>query len=335
MGKLTRRRLLAGTAAATVSIAGCASRAGRQNSSSDGPEVTASFFVLGEFAAAVAGDAVSVDTLVPFGQHGHGWEPSAGIQRDVLASRAFVYVGDGFQPWADRVVDNARDDGSDLTTIEGRREVDLLSVPGSGGDADHDDHTDRDDGDHDDHAEHDDHSDRDPYFWLDPARAATAVSTVEAGLSEVFPQHADVFAENAAAYRRELAELDETFTAQLGAAERDTALVAGHNAFQYLAARYGFEVHGLTGISPDDSPTPKDVRRAQDIIDREGVTNVLAPAFESDRAARQLVEETDARGELPITAIPGVTEDWHENGWGYLEVMREVNLASLATGLGA
>jgi zinc transport system substrate-binding protein len=343
MLELTKRQLLAGAGAAALSLAGCTSIAGRQEGSADS-EVTASFFVLGEFANAVAGDAVSVDTLVPFGQHGHGWEPSSGIQRTVFDSTAFVYVGEGFQPWADRVVENLRTDGADVTVIAARHGVDLLPTSGEHHEEHGDEHGDHEEEHSDDHDDHEtgehtetDHEqgEHDPHFWLDPTRAATAVSTVEAGLREVFPDHADTFAANAAAYRQELAALDEAFSTRLADRERDAVLVAGHNAFQYLAARYGFEVHGLTGISPDDSPSPQDIRRAQELIERDDITHILAPAFESDRAARQLVDETDAREVLPISAIPGITEAWHERGWGYLDVMREVNLTSLTTGLGA
>lgn len=331
---LTRRQLLTGVGATTFSLAGCTGLTGRQRASTDAA-ITASFFVLGEFANAVAGDAVSVHTLVPFGQHGHGWEPSSGLQRMVFDSTAFVYVGESFQPWADRIVETLRTDGVDVTVIAGRQGVDLLPAPGEHGDeheAEHgDEHTDEHEARETGHA----HGDHDPHFWLDPVRAATAVSTVEAGLQDVFPDHADAFAANAAAYRQELAALDEMFSTGLAERERDAVLVAGHNAFQYLATRYGFEVHGLTGASPDDSPSPQDIRRAQDLIEGDDITHILAPTFEADRAARQLVDETDAREVLPITAIPGVTEAWHDRGWGYLDVMREVNLASLTTALGA
>jgi zinc transport system substrate-binding protein len=112
-------------------------------------------------------------------------------------------------------------------------------------------------------------------------------------------------------------------------------LVAGHNAFQYLGERYGFEVHALTGISPDDSPTPRDIERAQAVVEDEGVSHVLAPVFESDRAARRLAEETSVEGVLPITALAGRTEEWDEQGWRYEDVMREVNLATLREALGA
>jgi zinc transport system substrate-binding protein len=323
-------RIGAGTLAAGA--AGCLDAVSGDND--DGTSAQSSFFVLGDFTARVAGDAADANTLVPVGQHGHGWEPSGQLQRDVLTADAFVYMGEGFQPWADDIVRNIESDDADVDVIEARHGVDLLSADG-----DHEDHDDEDDhDDHDGEDDHDsdhDHSDADPHFWLDPTRAATAVETIADGLAAVDPENEATYEDNAAAYGERLAELDETFESALSSATRETVLVAGHNSFQYLGRRYGFEVHALTGISPDDSPSQQDVREAQEVIDRHDVDHVLAPVFESDRAAEQLVEETDASEVLPITPIPGRTEAWASDGWGYVEVQENVNLPSLRTALGA
>ncbi len=222
-----------------------------------------------EFARRVAGDAASVSGLVPLGQHGHGWQPSATIGRDVRAADAFVYVGEGFQPWADRLVTTLREEGSATTTIAAREGVDLLPPPEDGHDGGEDPET-----IHDGEHEEDGHE---------------------------------------------------------GEGEHDGD---GHDAFQYLGQRYGVEIHALSGISPDANPSPADVRRAQELVGHEGITHVLAPAFESDRAARQLVEDTAAEAVLPVTSFAGLKREWVDNGWGYREVMERVNLDSLVTALG-
>ncbi|WP_323191516.1 metal ABC transporter solute-binding protein, Zn/Mn family [Halostella sp. PRR32] len=352
MNQLTKRELLsigAGTIAA--GSAGCLDAV---SGGSDGETaVQSSFFVLGDFAANVAGGAADADTLVPVGQHGHGWEPSGQLQRDVLTANAFVFMGEGFQPWADDIVRNVESDDANVEVIEARHGIDLLSVDGDheghegheadegGHEADEDDHTEEtgsDDHDgEDNHGGGDghDHGDVDPHFWLDPTRAATAVETVREGLVAVDPENEETYVDNAAAYRERLAELDEAFESALASASRETVLVAGHNSFQYLGHRYGFEVHALTGISPDDSPSQRDILKAQEAIDHHGVDHVLAPVFESDRAAEQLVEETDASEVLPITPIPGQTEAWASDEWGYVEVQENVNLPSLRAALGA
>jgi zinc transport system substrate-binding protein len=367
----SRRRFLLGAGGATLAgLAGCLGAATPQASGDDDDSTTgrtaeASFFVVADFASAVAGDALSVGNLVPFGQHGHGWEPGPRIQRRVLDADAFLYVGDGFQPWADRIRRNLRDDGSDVATVEAWAGVDLLAPDGEHGDHDethgdehhdgeteshdqqetdshdeehHDEET-HDEDHHDDHesgSEDDhDHGVVDPHFWLDPERAKQAVGNVERGLAEVAPDQQATLAANAEALRSDLDALDATYRERLSGRTRDTVLVAGHNSFRYLARRYDFHVEALTGLAPDAAPTPRDVRRAQEAIEEHDVEYVLAPVFESDRAARQLVDETDATGVLPLTPVPSLTPEWVDRGWGYLDVMERVNLPSLARALGA
>ncbi|WP_101294465.1 metal ABC transporter substrate-binding protein [Halegenticoccus soli] len=400
MSGYTRRRALGiGAGVAVAAFAGCLGEGGDGSGGAtggDGEPVQASFFVLSDFADSVAGDAVEVGNLVPFGQHGHGWEPGPDIQRTVLRSDALVYMGDGFQPWADKIVQNVRDNDEDVSVIAAREDVDLLGPPGEGGDDHghgdheggehgHDDHAEDDHGhndtaeddhdheaggnetdhgheaggnetggheggSHDEHAEESheehgehgdhegdghDHGPHDPHFWLDPTRAATAVENVRRGLVEVYPDRESAFADNAAAYASELEALDEEFRSSLDGRERDDVLVAGHNAFQYLGNRYGFTVHALTGLAPDSQASPRDVSRAQALIEEHGITHVLAPVFESDRAAKQLVEETDATEAVPLTPVPTLKAEWAEKGWGFVDVMRNVNLPSLQKALGA
>ncbi|MCT9097515.1 metal ABC transporter solute-binding protein, Zn/Mn family [Haloarchaeobius sp. HME9146] len=334
MERTTRRSVLLGSAATTAALAGCL---GSITTGSEGGEgettVQTSFFVVSDFASAVAGDDLAVNNLIPFGQHGHGWEPGPDVQRKVHGADGFVYVGEGFQPWADKLVRNVRDDGADVHVIEAWEGIDLLPADG-GHEEEHHDESGHDD-EHHEEEEHDDHGAVDPHFWLDSDRATRAVRTIADGLASVDPDNEAAYAENADAFTDRLAAMDATFEERLTDRTTDTVLVAGHNSFQYLGNRYDFHVEALTGIAPDATPTPKDITRAQAVIDEHDIEYLLAPVFESDRAATQLVAETDATEVLPLTPVPSLTDEWHERGWGYVDVMENVNLPSLATALGA
>lgn len=348
---LTRRDVLrAGGGAFGLGFAGCLGAAGDASSDvgTDGaPRVQASFFVVYDLARRIGGDAATVESVVPFGQHAHGWEPSPSVVRAVLTSNAFVYAGRGFQPWADDLVATIESDAPEVTVVDARRGIDLVDA--SGGD-NHDDLEDHDDAEHHDEKEHDgeehdhhdhdhdevhDHGNADPHFWLDPRRTKQAVENVRDAFAEMNPDAADAYRDGAGAYLTDLDALDATFETALTDAEQDAVLVAGHDAFGYLGHRYGFEVYALTGLAPDAEPSARAIREAQAIIDAHGIEHVLAPALESQKAAEQLVAETDATAVLPITSLAGLTDEWQANGWGYLEVMERVNLPSLETALGA
>lgn len=331
MTELTRRRLLTVAAASgAAALAGCAG--GDETTGSGATTSQASFFVFGDVAAHVAGDTADADLLVPVGQHGHGWEPGPRVREDIYDADLFVHGMPGFQPWVDDVLADLDADGGDVTAVDASRSVDLLPAAGGeheGTETKHATET------HDGTERHDDHEGTDPHFWMDPTRLADAVDAVEATFAEVDPENEDAYAENATGLREELQSLDDRIAETVAAGSVDTLLVAGHDSFQYLAARYDIHVEALTGLSPDDRPTQRDIARAQEVIAEHDLQYVCADPLESQRAAEQLVAETDAADVLPLTAMPGRTEAWAENEWGYIDVMAEVNLPTLERGLGA
>ncbi|AHG01491.1 ABC transporter substrate-binding protein (plasmid) [Halostagnicola larsenii XH-48] len=326
MPQQTRRRFVEiGLGAAAIgAIGGCLSNP--TGSDSEETVVQTSFFVVGDFADAIAGDAATAETLVPVGQHGHGWEPGPQIQGTVSESDLFVRVAEGFQPWADDLVETLEDDDADVQFITAGADVDHLEV-GQGHDhgSDGHDHESTQSTTEDGH----DHTVDDPHFWLDPARARTAVETIRDAFVAVDGANEDAYVENAEEYRARLEELDETFESTLTDASGDVVLVAGHNAYQYLGHRYEFEIETLTGLAPDSRPTPADIERAQEIIAEHDLEYVCADPLESQTAAEQLVEETDATDILPLTPIPGQTQEWADDGWGYVDIMEKINLETL------
>jgi zinc transport system substrate-binding protein len=249
-------------------------------------------------------------------------------------------------------------------TVDVSAEVDLLAADGEHGHED-DHHEDDHDGDgehtedhheekhtedhHDDeqhdeehhdseeeHHEEDDHdhgSGMDPHFWMDPLRVKTGVDTVEAALADLDSENAATYEENAAAFRDRLDGLHERIEATVADATVGTILVAGHDSFQYFGERYSVEVEALTNVSPDDRPTPRDIERAQAVIEDHGLRYICADPLESQRAAEQLVAETEAEAVLSLTAMPGLTDEWESEGWGYVEVMENVNLPTLERAL--
>lgn len=350
----TRRNVLGVGASALVagSLAGCLgfgdgrkmadgdTANGSSGDSSDSPTAASSFTVLGDFASGVAGDVARVNTLVPVGQHGHGWSPNPKIQREVLDSDLFVYVAEGFQPWADDIVTNSNTTNTGVTVVAAREGIDLLDVDsshenehGHGQKTGHDGH--RSEHATEGKGDRHDHDSGDPHFWLDPLRSKQAVANIREAFITIDGDNAEMYTENAAAYTHRLEELDKKFASALGQTPNDVVLVAGHNAFQYLGSRYGFEIETLTGISPDDQPTSKDIAQAQKIITKHNIDHILAPVLESNRAATQLVNQTDAKELLPITSIAGMKQEWQEKNWGYIDLMENINLSSLKRALGA
>ncbi len=362
----TRRQLLSAAAgiAGFGTLAGCIGDGGSDPS---GTTAQASFFVFEDIATNVAGDIAETELLVPVGQHGHGWEPGPRVREDIHDARVLFHGMDGFQPWVDNIRRDLGDDGADVVTIDVSDGVSLLET-GVAHDHTEDSEQQEHDGEHtednhteethdDEHTEqikteehhdddHDDEDDRhanghaaeesaDPHFWMDPLRVKQAISNVRQGLADADAEDTETYVENADGYAAELDDLHERIQTIRAESSKDVLLIAGHDSFQYFGDRYNVEIQALTDVSPDDRPTTRDIERAQEIIRDNDLQYICADPLESQEAAEQLVAETDAKAVLPLTAMPGLKENWEENDWGYVEVMENINLPTIEDALNA
>jgi zinc transport system substrate-binding protein len=320
---------VAGTVA---SLAGCS---GTTNGGSGGFDAGyAAFFTLNDWANQVAGDHASFQDPVDVGQLGHGWTPDGNLAVDVASTDAFVYLDSSEFSWAQDLAVTLEDDYDTVAVIDGLAglEEDLLEWDHShegeeeGG---HDDEDDHDEEQHDDEQHDEEQHDSgqyDPHVWVDPVLAADVVDTIAAGLSEADPDNADDYADNAAAYAEDLDAVDAAFQSIAENAERDVAVMAGHNSFQYLEARYGFRLHSPVGVSPQNEPTQSEIADTIELVNTEGIDAVLYDRFESPRLAESIVENSDATEAVPVTPAGGTTREWNDAGYGYLEQMTEINV---------
>jgi len=320
--QLSRRAAIAaGAGALAAGFAGCASSSGR-TAADEGPVVTASFFSFYDFARVVAdGSPIRVENLVPTGLHGHGWQPNASITREIIESEAFLHVGDGFQPWADRAIQTMADDDVDTALINAREGIELLDLAAS---------LDRDE------EGVGAQQGKDPHFWLDPQRAKISIDNITEGLVDLAPDAEPTLRENAERYKSEtIEEIDASYRAIFDAADRDVVQLAAHNAFQYIGARYDVQMRPLvTNLAASGDVAPEDIRQAQEIIAENDIRYVANGVFESRRPAKQLIEETRAEAYFPVTPYAGVREDWVEENWGYAEIAYNINMPTFEVVLG-
>ncbi|OTF00870.1 metal ABC transporter solute-binding protein, Zn/Mn family [Halorubrum sp. SD683] len=331
---------VAGTAA---SLAGCAGNGG---GGSEGFESGyAAFFTLNDWANEVAGDNASFEDPVDVGQLGHGWTPDGTLAADVAATDAFVYLDGPEFAWAQDLAATLESDYDTVATVDvlDGLEGDLLEWNHSHGEShdgeshdeeghdegDHDGEG-HDEGDHDgeghDEGDHDNGTRYDPHVWTDPVLAAEMVDTIATGLGEADPDNAEAYAANAEAYAADLDAIDDAFRSIAEDAARDVAVLAGHNSFQYLEARYGFRLRSPVGVSPQNEPTQSEIADTIDLVDAEGIDVVLYDRFQSPRLAESIVENSGATEAVPVTPAGGTTREWNDAGYGYLEQMTEINV---------
>jgi zinc transport system substrate-binding protein len=162
----------------------------------------------------------------------------------------------------------------------------------------------------------------DPHVWLDPARFAGLVERIGAAL-EAEPAAAELAGR--------LRALDEELAAGLAQCDRHE-LVTSHEAFGYLADRYGLEQLGVQGISPEAEPTPQALADVVALVRASGATTVFTEPLVSPRLAEAVARETGAETAV-LDPLEGLDEAAIGRGEDYFSVMR-ANLAALRDALG-
>ena len=312
---------VAGTVA---SLAGCAGAADGGSGGFDSGY--AAFFTLNDWTNEVAGENATFEDPVDVGQLGHGWTPDGTLAADVAATDAFVYLDSPEFSWAQDLAETLENDYDSVAAVDALSglEGDLLEWDHShGGEA----------GDHDGENHGDENHDggetrHDPHVWVDPVLAAEMVETIAAGLGGADPENADAYAD-------ELDAVDDAFESIAEDAARDVAVLAGHNSFQYLEARYGFRLRSPVGVSPQNEPTQTEIADTIDLVDAEGIDVVLYDRFQSPRLAESIVENSGATEAVPVTPAGGTTREWNDAGYGYLEQMTEINVPAFERAFGA
>ena len=168
--------------------------------------------------------------------------------------------------------------------------------------------------------------DGDPHLWLDPVRLAEVAQRLADRLAELDPENAVAYEQRGGELVVDLKSLDADLTTGLETCERRD-IVTSHAAFGLLAERYDLEQIAVTGITPEEEPTPGRLAEVARLAEERGVTTVFFEELVSPRTAESLAREVGAKAEV-LSPLEGAPESGD-----YLTAMR-ANLQTLRTALG-
>ena len=298
----------AALAATALLLALVVTACGGGSSKSSGPDVVATTTQIGDWVRAVGGDGIDVHQILQPNTDPHSYEPRPADVQAVADAAVVFQSGDQLDAWMTTVLSNAG--GSP-------RVVDLAAklpvrLPGE--------------------SEGDEASRYDPHWWHDPRNAQAAVRSIGAALAAADPAHAAIYRANAAAYLKRLRALDAGIAAciaRVPAAQRK--LVSDHDAFNYLAHRYGIEVVGavIPSQTTQAQASAGDVAELVRVVRRERVRAIFPESSLSPKLAEQIARETGARADYTLygdTLGPG-----DSSGATYLS-MEEANADAMTRG---
>lgn len=263
--------------------------------------VVASFYPLYFIAEEVAGRYNDIVDLTPPGVEPHEYELTVRQVAQIDLARVGFYEG-GIAPSVDQAMTNdSPDHALDVTSV-----VHLVAPsPGSGVESTSDQ--------------------KDPHFWQDPTLMADATNAFARTMALADPSHAAYYRQRALRLSRQLATLDEAYRRTLASCRIHTVVVS-HDAFEYLARRYGVDVVPIAGLEPDAEPSLQRLHDLEALIRARGVTTVFFETLASPALARSLAGDLGIRTAV-LDPIEGLsTTDPHAT---YLTLMRQ-NLAALA-----
>jgi zinc transport system substrate-binding protein len=305
-----RRRTPTRLAAALVAVllaGGCA--VGPKAPDDGRVRVVAAFYPLQFISERIGGDRVAVTNLTRAGAEPHDLELQPSQLAGIEDADLVVYLR-GFQPAVDdAIVLQERARTFDVAGVEPLRAAPTGEHGGEvGGDPD-------DEGDG-----------RDPHVWLDPVRLAAIADRLADRLAGADAANAAAIRQRAGVLRGDLDGLDREFDAGLRrCARRD--VVTGHAAFGYLAARYHLVQVPITGVNPEEEPSPQRVGEVARLARERGVTTIFFESLVSPKLSETLAREIGAKAAV-LDPIEGV-----EGDDTYFSVMR-ANLAALREALG-
>lgn len=280
-GPRGRRAFLRSAVLAAFAPAACGSRPGASSGGGPAFKAATTFTILADMARQVAGNAATVESVTKPGAEIHDYEPTP---MDVARARGaglIIWNGLGLERWFERFFGQL-DGVPAVVASEGIEPIGIGEGTYTGK--------------------------PNPHAWMSPLNALVYVENLRRAFTERVPAESKAFADNAAAYSERLRALDVELRSRLSSISKDQrVLVTSEAAFSYLARDYAMEELSLWPINADQEGTPQQVKRVIDTVRARKIPVVFSESTVSDRAMRQVVEETGARygGVLHVDSLTG------------------------------
>ncbi|MDF2036458.1 zinc ABC transporter substrate-binding protein [Cytobacillus oceanisediminis] len=311
------------------------------------------------FTEEIGGEFVATKNIVPPGSDAHNVEVTTKTMMELAESDAFIHTGTGLESFAESVTKAVEKE--DVHIVNATEHVDFIGAKEDShedeSEEDHEGHEDEFGESHDGHenesdesheghdeeseesheeeghADEHDHghpSDQDPHVWLDPQRSITLAENIKNALVELDPEHKEQFENNFETLKGELGKLDSEFEEMANQAKIKTFLVS-HSAYGYWEDAYGLEQIGISGLSPTDEPSQKDLTEIIEMVNEENLKYIYFEPNLTNKVAEAVKNETKTEV-LTLNNLESITDENIKNDEDYLVIMRK-NIEALSTGL--
>jgi zinc/manganese transport system substrate-binding protein len=243
----------------------------------DKPTVVATFSVLGDMVANVAGDHIDLVTIVGPNGDTELYQPTLADSRTIAGAR-IVFVNDlndEFEPWLEPLLKQSGFTGTKVVASRGAKTITAEEEhPISGKEA---------------------APVIDQHAWLDPRNGIVYVKNIAQALERADPANAADYRARAASYVKQLQSVDAWIRTEMTAVPvSKRRIIASHDSLQYLAKACGITLIAINGWTNKSEPSAAELARLARQIEVERVHALFLDSITDPRAMERIAKETGA-----------------------------------------
>lgn len=258
-------------------------------------KVVTSILPLTDLARAVAGQRAEIRQIIPPSAEIHHFQLRPSHLKLLAGADLLLAVGGGLEPWLDRL-EKALAGGKKVRSLKFLNYLSSVGFPAVRLD--------------------------DPHIWLDFEADLLLVRALVREMSELDPEGAAFYEERGQLIQSELQDLDERYRRELSLCRQREIILAGHQAFAYLASRYDLNLISLTGPQPEAQPGARKLQEIINLIKEKQIEAVFYESAHPPDYARTVARETGAEL-FSLSAGVNLTADQVRAGKSFLGLMRD------------
>ncbi|TRW95197.1 metal ABC transporter substrate-binding protein [Paracoccus sp. M683] len=242
-------------------------------------KIATTFTIIADMARNVAGGLADVESITRPGADIHNYQPTAGDMIRSSGADLILANGMNLEAWFQQFTAKL----GDVPVVVVSEGVKPIAITG---------------GDYDGRPN--------PHAWMALDSALIYIDNIAGALATADPANATAYLANAARYKQRIEGTIGPLRDAARALPPDRRwLVTSEGAFSYLARDFGLNELFLWPINADGQGTPQQIRRVIDTMHKDAIPVIFSESTISDRPARAIAAETDARygGQLYVDSL--------------------------------
>ena len=228
------------------------------------PKIVASASIFADMTKVIAGDLVTVESIVPIGSDPHLHEPTPRDAKLVAEADLILVNGLTFEGWLNELIKNAGTSAKIVLITEGIEPIKSLVYQNS----------------------------TDPHAWMSASNGLIYIENIKNALVALLPQEQQVLEFNYQIYKKQLEDLDLYIEARIQEIpENQRVLITSHDAFQYYGRRYGLRLESVLGVSTEAEAQTSDIRRLNQVIQKARVPAVFIESTVNPKLLKQIAKD--------------------------------------------